>query len=245
MPPAQRVESPAQSVVDGLMRLLVIEDNPKMAGFIAEGLTEQGYAVDVAGTGAEGELLAATEPYDIILLDIMLPDHDGVQICRNLRRRGIRTPVLLLTALSTTADKVTGLDAGADDYLTKPFEFDELVARVRALLRRGQAREAAVLRFEDLEMDLVGRKVTRASRQLSLTAKEFALLEYFLRSPNRVLTRTAIGEHVWDMNFESESNVIDVYVSMLRRKIDKGFDRRLIHTVIGTGYILSTDRPNV
>jgi DNA-binding response OmpR family regulator len=227
------------------MRLLVIEDNPKMAGFIAEGLTEQGYAVDVAGTGAEGELLAATEPYDIILLDIMLPDHDGVQICRNLRRRGIRTPVLLLTALSTTADKVTGLDAGADDYLTKPFEFDELVARVRALLRRGQAREAAVLRFEDLEMDLVGRKVTRASRQLSLTAKEFALLEYFLRSPNRVLTRTAIGEHVWDMNFESESNVIDVYVSMLRRKIDKGFDRRLIHTVIGTGYILSTDRPNV
>ena len=226
------------------MRLLVIEDNAKMAGFIAQGLSEQGYAVDVAHTGEEGEQLAAGTSYDGIILDLMLPDHDGVEICRNLRRRGMKTPVLILTALSTTADKVTGLDAGADDYLTKPFEFDELVARVRALLRRGQAKEASVLQFEDLEMDLVGRRVSRGGGRLSLTTKEFALLEYFMRNPNRVLTRTAIGEHVWDMNFETESNVIDVYVSMLRRKIDKGFERRLIHTVIGAGYMLSAEGPD-
>jgi DNA-binding response OmpR family regulator len=223
------------------MRLLVIEDNAKMAGFIAQGLSEHGYAVDVAHTGEEGERLAAAAPYDGIILDLMLPDHNGVEICRNLRRGGMKTPILILTALSTTADKVTGLDAGADDYLTKPFEFDELIARVRALLRRGQAREASVLQFEDVEMDLVGRRVSRGGQRLNLTTKEFALLEYFMRNPNRVLTRTAIGEHVWDMNFETESNVIDVYISMLRRKIDKGFDRRLIHTVIGAGYMLSTE----
>jgi two-component system, OmpR family, copper resistance phosphate regulon response regulator CusR len=226
------------------MRLLVIEDNAKMAGFIAQGLSEQGYAVDVAHTGGEGESLAAAAPYDGIILDLMLPDQDGVEICRGLRRGGMKTPILILTALSTTADKVTGLDAGADDYLTKPFEFDELVARVRALLRRGQAKEASALRFEDLEMDLVGRRVARGGQRLTLTAKEFALLEYFMRNPNRVLTRTAIGEHVWDMNFETESNVIDVYISMLRRKIDKGFDRRLIHTIIGTGYMLSAEGPD-
>jgi two-component system, OmpR family, copper resistance phosphate regulon response regulator CusR len=225
------------------MRILVIEDNAKMAGFIAQGLSEQGYAVDVAHTGEEGERLAAAAPYDGIILDLMLPDHDGVEICRNLRRAGMKTPILILTALSTTADKVTGLDAGADDYLTKPFEFDELIARVRALLRRGQAREASALQFEDLEMDLVGRRVARRGQRLNLTAKEFALLEYFMRNPNRVLTRTAIGEHVWDMNFETESNVIDVYISMLRRKIDRGFDRRLIHTVIGAGYMLSAEGP--
>ncbi|HVP12138.1 MAG TPA: response regulator transcription factor [Phycisphaerae bacterium] len=226
------------------MRLLVIEDNPKMAGFIAQGLSEQGYAVDVAHTGEEGEHRAAGAPYDGIILDLMLPDQDGLVICRNLRRGGVKTPILILTALSTTADKVTGLDAGADDYLTKPFEFDELVARVRALLRRGQARESSLLQFEDLEMDLVQRRVSRGGQRLTLTTKEFALLEYFMRNPNRVLTRTAIGEHVWDMNFETESNVIDVYISMLRRKIDKGFQRRLIHTVIGTGYVLSAEGPN-
>ena len=226
------------------MRLLVIEDNAKMAGFIAQGLTEHGYAVDVAHTGEEGERLAAEAPYDGIILDLMLPDHNGVEICRDLRRSGMKTPILILTALSTTADKVIGLDAGADDYLTKPFEFDELIARVRALLRRGQAMEASTLQFEDVEMDLVGRRVSRGGQRLNLTTKEFALLEYFLRNPNRVLTRTAISEHVWDMNFETESNVIDVYISMLRRKIDKGFDRRLIHTVIGAGYMLSAEGPD-
>lgn len=229
---------------DDTMRLLVIEDNPKMAALIKKGLAEQGYAVDVAHSGHDGEFMAAGEAYDAVVLDLMLPDQDGLIVCRNLRRRGVHTPVLMLTALSTTQDKVTGLDAGADDYLAKPFEFDELVARIRALLRRGQGREAATLKFEDIEMDLLKRTATRAGKKIKLTAKEFALLEYLLRHPNRVLSRTAIGAHVWDMNFEPESNVIDVYVSMLRRRVDKGFDRQLIHTVIGAGYMLSADPPN-
>ncbi|MCK4659014.1 MAG: response regulator transcription factor [Phycisphaerae bacterium] len=227
------------------MRILVVEDNPKMARFIRQGLAETGYAVDVATGGHDGEHLAATEDYDLVILDVMLPDLDGVQACRNIRRRGAKTPILMLTALSTTADKVKGLDAGADDYLTKPFEFDELLARVRALLRRGQAGEASRLEFAGVEMDLLTRTVSRAGRKIRLTAKEFALLEYFMRNPNRVLTRTSIGEHVWDMNFDSDSNVIDVYVSMLRRKLNKGFDQRLIHTVIGTGYMLSSEASDV
>jgi len=229
---------------DEAMRLLVIEDNPKMAALIKKGLAEQGYAVDVAHSGHDGEFMATGEAYDAVILDLMLPDQDGLIVCRNLRRRGVHTPVLMLTALSTTQDKVTGLDAGADDYLTKPFEFDELVARLRALLRRGQGQEAANLKFEDIELDLLKRTATRAGQKIRLTAKEFALLEYFLRHPNRVLSRTSIGEHVWDMNFEPDSNVIDVYVSMLRRRIDKGFEPTLIHTVIGAGYMLSADPPN-
>lgn len=223
------------------MRLLVIEDNPKMAGFIRQGLTELGYVVDVATTGHDGEHLAATSPFDAIILDVMLPDQDGLQICKNLRRRNIRTPILMVTALSTTSDKVIGLDAGADDYLSKPFEFDELVARIRALLRRGQGAGSTLLRFEDLELDLAQRRVSRGGHRIRLTAKEFSLLEYFMRHPNRVLTRTAIAEHVWDMNFDSDSNVIDVYVSMVRRKIDKDFEKPLIHTVIGAGYVLSAE----
>jgi heavy metal response regulator len=222
-----------------------VEDNPKMARIVRQGLIENGYAVDVAHTGRDGEQMAATEPYDAIILDVMLPEQDGMQACANLRRRRVTTPILMLTALSTTGDKVKGLDAGADDYLTKPFEFDELLARVRALLRRGQAQGASNLKFADLEIDLLARKVTRAERRIKLTAKEFALLEYFMRNPNRVLSRTSIGEHVWDMNFDSDSNVIDVYVSMLRRKMDKGFEQRLIHTVIGTGYVLQTEEPGV
>jgi len=225
------------------MRVLVIEDNPKMSGFIRKGLSEQGYAVDVAQHGHDGEEMASIEPYDVILLDVMLPGQDGLQTVRNLRRRKIAAPVLMLTALSATQDRVAGLDAGADDYLPKPFEFDELLARIRALLRRGQAQEASKLTFGDLEMDLIARKVTRANQAIRLTTKEFALLEYFMRHPNRLMTRTSIGEHVWDMNFDSDSNVIDVYVSMLRRKMDKGFTRRLIHTVIGAGYMLSLDEP--
>jgi two-component system copper resistance phosphate regulon response regulator CusR len=220
------------------VRLLVVEDNPKMARIIRQGLMENGYAVDVAHTGHDGEQMAATEPYDAIILDVMLPEQDGIQVCANLRRRRVPTPILMLTALSTTGDKIKGLDAGADDYLTKPFEFDELLARVRALLRRGQPQGA------DLEIDLLTREVRRSERRVKLTAKEFALLEYFMRNPNRVLSRTSIGEHVWDMNFDSDSNVIDVYVSMLRRKMDKGFGQRLIHTVIGTGYVLRTEEPD-
>jgi len=175
----------------------------------------------------------------------MLPDYDGIQLCKNLRRHKIKTPILILTALSTTENKVDGLNAGADDYLTKPFEIEELLARLRALLRRPQDAESAVLRFEDVEMDLLKRSVTRAAKPIRLTAKEFALLEYFLRSPNRVLTKTLLGERVWDMLFDEESNVVEVYVSRLRRKMDKGFDKRLIHTVIGTGYMLSAEEPAI
>ncbi|UCD27621.1 MAG: response regulator transcription factor [Planctomycetota bacterium] len=223
------------------MRLLVIEDNPKVAAFIRQGFSEQGHVVDVAERGYDGEEMASSESYDAIILDIMLPDEDGVQVCKNLRRRGVKTPIMMLTALSTTTDKVTGLDAGADDYLTKPFEFNELTARVRALLRRGQAQEASVIRFEDVEMDLAGRKVSRSGHRIKLTAKEFALLEFFIRHPNRILSRTTLGEHIWDMNFDTSSNVIDVYVSMLRRKIDKDFEKKLIHTVIGSGYVFGED----
>lgn len=223
------------------MRILLVEDNQKMARFIRQGLIEQGHAVDAAEGGHDGEDMACNEEYDLVILDVMLPDQDGIMTCRNLRRRGLKTPILMLTALSTTGDKVLGLDAGADDYLTKPFEFDELVARIRALLRRGQAQESSCLKFDDLELDLIKRSVTRGGQKIKLTSKEFALLEYFMRHPDRVLTRTGIGEHVWDMNFDSDSNVIDVYVSMLRRKIDKGFERRLIHTIVGTGYKLSLE----
>lgn len=220
------------------MRLLLVEDNSKMAQIILRGLIETGYAVDVSDNGHEGEQMAASQSYDLVILDVMLPGQEGIQVCANMRRRKIKTPVLMLTALATTADKVKGLDAGADDYLTKPFEFDELLARIRALLRRGEAKEAGQLKFADLEIDLASHTVSRAGRRIRLTGKEFALLEYFMRNPNRVLTRTSIGEHVWDMNFDGDSNVIDVYVSMLRRKIDRGFDRRLLHTVIGAGYCL-------
>ncbi|MBP7933433.1 MAG: response regulator transcription factor [Phycisphaerae bacterium] len=220
------------------MRLLVVEDNPKMADFIRQGFAEQGYAVDVAPTAHDGEACAASGNYDCVVLDVMLPDQDGLTVCRHLRRRGVRTPILMLTALGSTSDKVAGLEAGADDYLAKPFEFVELIARVRALLRRGQAQEATTLKFEDLEMDLLARQVTRAGHKIKLTTKEFAMLETFIRNANRVLSRTEISERVWDMNFDPESNVIDVYVSNLRRKVDKGFSRPLIHTVIGTGYCM-------
>lgn len=225
------------------MRILVVEDNPKVAVAIQKGLAVQGYAVDIADRGYDAEEAAVATAYDAIVLDLMLPDRDGVDICRALRRRGLKTPILMLTALSGTQEKVRGLDAGADDYLAKPFEFDELVARIRALLRRGSATESSVLRFEDLELDLVRRTARRKGEKIGLTTREFALLEYFIRNSTRVLSRTQIGEHVWDMNFEPGSNVIDVYVSMLRRKIDKGFDRPLIHTKIGSGYVMSAEPP--
>ncbi len=225
------------------MRFLVIEDNDRLAEQVRKIIEEQSYEVHVTASGREGEQKAARESFDLIILDLMLPDYDGVQLCRNLRRRKIATPILMLTALSSTEDKVEGLNAGADDYLPKPFEPEELLARVRALLRRAQPSESTVLSFEDLEMDLVKRKVSRAGKPIDLTAKEFALLEYLLRNPDRVLTRTNIAERVWGLLFEEESNVIEVYVSRVRRKVDKDFEKQLIHTVIGTGYVLSADRP--
>jgi DNA-binding response OmpR family regulator len=218
------------------MRILVVEDNPRMASAIRHGLKEQGYVVDLSASGHEAEEMAAIEPYDLIVLDRMLPDRDGVEVCRNLRRRGLSTPVLVLTALSSTAEKVTGLDAGADDYLPKPFEFEELLARVRALLRRGQATEATRLEYDSLEIDLVRRTVRRSGDAIRLSAREFALLEFLARNPERVLDRMTIAQKVWDMTYEPSSNVIDVYISTLRRKIDRGYDPPLIHTVVGMGY---------
>jgi DNA-binding response OmpR family regulator len=225
------------------MKFLVIEDNPKLSGQLNRTLSDNGYAVEVEASGHEGEEKAAMGSYDGIILDLMLPDHDGVQICKNLRRRKVSTPILMLTALSGTAEKVAGLEAGADDYLTKPFDQEEFVARVRALVRRAQIDEGAVLRFEDIEMDLLKHAVTRAGKPIPLTRREFVLLEHFLRNPNRIQTRSLLGERVWDISFAEESNVIEVYMSRLRNKIDKGFDKPLFHTVIGSGYILSEDGP--
>jgi two-component system copper resistance phosphate regulon response regulator CusR len=207
-----------------------------MAAAVQKGLREHGFAVDVSHTGFEGEEQASSGVYDLILLDLMLPDRDGAEVCRNLRRRGVASKVLMLTALSSVDDKVSGLDSGADDYLTKPFEFDELLARARALLRRGEASESRHLRCEDLELDLYSRIARRAGQEVELSNKEFALLEYFMRNPDRVLSRAQIGDKVWDMNFEPSSNVVDVYVSALRKKVDRGFPTELIHTVKGVGY---------
>jgi DNA-binding response OmpR family regulator len=222
----------------GPVRILLVEDNSKLAAAIARGLQAQGYSTDVCGTGFEAEELAADEPYDLVLLDRMLPDRDGLDVCRNLRRRGVKSPVLMLTALSAIPERVAGLDAGADDYLTKPFEFEELLARIRALLRRGQATEATRLAYAGLELDLLKRTVERDGRRIKLSAKEFALLELLLRNADRVIDRMTIAQKVWDIQFEPASNVIDVYISSLRRKIDLGFPEPLIQTVFGTGYRL-------
>jgi DNA-binding response OmpR family regulator len=222
------------------MRILVVEDQPKTSQFVKRGLNEVGYSVDVAESGSAAESFIASSEYDLIILDVMLPDQSGIDTARHIRRDGFHGPILMLTALSTTKDKVNGLDAGADDYLTKPFSFEELLARVRALLRRhpGNSQLSSTLKFSDLEMDLIHRKVRRLNDEITLTAKEFALLEYFLRNPDRPLGRVSIAEHVWDINFDSESNVIDVYVNLLRKKIDSPYEKKLIHTVVGVGYVL-------
>ncbi len=223
------------------MRILVVEDQKKMAGFLKKGLQEVGYSVDLAETGGAGESLAAENPYDLVILDVNLPDQSGLDTARHMRADGYQGPLLMLTALSGTKDKVRGLDAGADDYLTKPFAFEELLARVRALFRRKGSTESSKLNFADVEMDLLTRKVTRQNKDVPVTGKEYSLLEYFLRNPNRVLTRTEISEHVWDVHFDTESNVIDVYVNFLRKKVDQPFGKKLIHTVVGQGYILKDE----
>ncbi len=222
------------------MRILVVEDQAKTSQFVKKGLVEVGYSVDIAESGSSAESFMASSEYDLVILDVMLPDQSGIDTARHLRRDGFIGPILMLTALSTTKDKVNGLDAGADDYLTKPFSFDELLARVRALLRRSSTKNIlnSVLKFSDLEMDLVHRKVKRQNTEISLTAKEFSLLEYFLRNPERPLGRVSIAEHVWDIDFDSESNVIDVYVNLLRKKVDSPYNKKLIHTVVGIGYVL-------
>ncbi len=222
------------------MRILVVEDQPKTAQFLKKGFNEVGYSVDIAESGSAAESYLASSEYDLVILDVMLPDQSGIDTARHIRRDGYQGPLMMLTALSTTKDKVHGLDAGADDYLTKPFAFDELLARVRALLRRNSSKTGvdSVLKYSEIEMDLVHRKVTRNGQEITLTAKEFSLLEYFLRNPERPLGRTSIAEHVWDISFDSESNVIDVYVNLLRKKIDAGFSKKLIQTVVGVGYVL-------
>lgn len=220
------------------MRILVVEDQPKMASFIKKGLNAQGYLVDVSETGMGAESMMAETVYDLIVLDVNLPDQNGMDTARHIRNDGFKGPILMLTALSSTKDKIHGLDAGADDYLTKPFDFDELLARIRALLRRNSGSGTSKLRFGDIEMDLVHRKVTRATIEINLTSREFSLLEYFMRNPNRPLTRVEISEHVWDVNFDTNTNVIDVYINMLRKKIDTPFQKKLIHTMVGYGYIL-------
>lgn len=223
------------------MRLLIVEDQRKMASFLKRGLAEAGYAVDLAETAAAGECLAAENIYDLIILDVMLPDQNGFDTARHFRKDGYKGPILMLTALSSTKDKVSGLDAGADDYLIKPFAFDELLARIRALLRRQGSDVQSELRLADLEMNLLTRKVTRDGKEIILTPKEFALLEYLLRNPNRPVSRTTLYEHVWDVHFDNESNVIDVYINMLRKKIDQGAKKKLIHTVVGVGYVLKQE----
>ncbi len=223
------------------MRILVVEDQIKMAQFVKKGLTEVGYAVDISESGASAETMVAENEYDLVVLDIMLPDQNGMDTARHLRRDGYEGPILMLTALATTKDKVNGLDAGADDYLTKPYSFDELLARVRALLRRKNSTtgvSSSTLRYQDLELDLLSRKARREGQDITLTVKEFSLLEYLLRNVERPVTRVQIAEHVWDVHFDSESNVIDVYINLLRKKIDSPFSKKLIHTVVGTGYVL-------
>jgi two-component system, OmpR family, response regulator len=220
------------------VRVLVVEDEVKMAALLQRGLREEGYAVDVASEGSEALWLATENGYDAIVLDVMLPDLDGFEVCRKLREAGRWSPVLMLTARDGVPDRVAGLDAGADDYLTKPFSFAELLARLRALVRRGAPERPAVLRVGDLVLDPATRRVARDGSPVELTAREFALLEFFMRHPGEVLSRTRLIEHVWDFAFEGDSNVVDVYVRYLREKIDRPFARDSIETVRGAGYRL-------
>jgi len=223
------------------MRLLIVEDERKVASFIKRGLEEEGYAVDVARDGEEGLAMALDGVHDLFILDIGLPKMNGLQVLGELRKRNVATPVLLLTVRATIEDKVLGLDAGADDYLTKPFAFQELVARIRALLRRRAEGSPALLTFSNLVLDPARRAVSRGGQKIDLTAKEFSILEYFMRNAGRVLTRTQIIEHVWDYDFDTGTNLVDVYVNYLRKKVDSDREPKLIHTVRGVGYVLKAE----
>jgi len=218
------------------MRILIIEDEKKVADFIKRGLKEEGYSVDVAIDGEEGYFQVSCSEYDVIILDLMLPKIDGISLCKKLRADKINVPILMLTAKDSIKDKVIGLDSGANDYLTKPFSFEELLARIRALLRKSETATPTKLQIDDLILDLLTHKVTRAGKEIILTNKEYALLEYLMRNAGSIVTRTMISEHVWDIDFDTFTNVIDVYVNYLRNKIDKGHKKKLIHTVRGRGY---------
>jgi DNA-binding response OmpR family regulator len=220
------------------MRVLVVEDSRRLAGIIKRGLLEEGYAVDSAYDGEEAQYMAETTPFDLIVLDVMLPKKDGLAVCRDLRTKNVNTPILMLTAKDSVEDKVVGLDAGADDYVVKPFAFAELLARLRALLRREVSPKVQKYEVGDLTLDPQSREVSRDGRRIDLTSKEYAILEYFMRRPNAVVTRTMLGENVWDYEFDGLSNIIDVYVRRLRKKIDRDGEDSLIQTVRGAGYRL-------
>jgi DNA-binding response OmpR family regulator len=225
-----------------IVRILVVEDDARVASFIRRGLREEQYTVDVAGDGEQGHFLAQTGEYDLIILDLLLPKMDGIDVVRRLRKEGVTVPVLILTAKEELKDKVTGLNAGADDYLTKPFGFEELLARIRALLRRRGDLIPTVLKAADLELDSLRHRVMRGGKDLDLTNREYELLEYLMRHQQQTVTRTMLAEHVWEYNFDPLSNVIDVHVARLRRKIDSGFAVKLLQTVRGSGYMLSAGK---
>ncbi len=220
------------------MRILIVEDEPKVASFIRRALEEESYAVDVCTDGRQGRDLACEVNYDLIILDLMLPNLPGLEVLKGIRAEKVKTPILILTARSEVDQRVKGLDAGADDYLTKPFAIEELLARARALLRRASGETSGILQIDDLTLNPITHEVTRGGQRIELTSKEYALLEYMMRNSGRVLTRPMISEHVWDLDFDTFTNVIDVYISYLRNKIDKGRERNLIHTVRGSGYTL-------
>ena len=225
-------------------RILVVEDEPKVALFVKRGLEENGFSIDIAYDGYVGEKMFEANEYDLVILDINLPHKNGFELCKDIRSMNQKVPVLMLTALGTTHDKLAGFDSGADDYLIKPFEFRELLARIRSLLKRSSVTDTGfrILKFLDLEMNLDTYEVTRGSKKIELTQKEFALLEYLLRNKERVVSRIDIAEKVWDITFDTGTNVIDVYVNFLRKKIDKDFPQKLIHTRTGVGYILKAGK---
>jgi DNA-binding response OmpR family regulator len=224
------------------MRILIVEDDRKVGAFLQKGLKEEQYAVDVCRDGEEAVDWASINSYDVIVLDIMLPKKDGFAVCRELRQKGMLTPILMLTAKDSVEDKVSGLTEGADDYLTKPFSFEELLARIRALLRRTQDYKTKELRVGDLELDPIKRLATRAGKQIPLSGKEYALLEYLMRNKGRVVTESMIVEHVWDMNYEGTSNIVNVYINYLRKKIDSEFEVKLVRTIRGHGYTIDESR---
>lgn len=221
------------------MRILLVEDERRLSNIIKKGLTEEGFAVDTAYDGEDGQYLAESENYDLIILDLMLPKIDGVTVCQELRQKGVKTPILMLTAKSRLEDKVAGLDSGADDYLTKPFAFLELRSRIHALIRRSKQQSSPLLSIVDLKLDPIKHVVQRKERVITLTPKEFSILELLMRHKDETISRTMIIEHVWDYNFDNMSNIVDVFVAALRRKIDKGHQVKLIHTVHGVGYKIS------
>ena len=225
------------------MRVLLVEDEPKVVDFVKKGLEEQGFEVVVAYDGQMGERLAISGNHDLLILDAILPYQNGFELCRNIRKKNIHTPVLMLTALSTIDDKISGFDAGADDYLVKPFEFKELVARIKALTKRstGVMQTTNKLKVADLELNMDKKHAVRGEKIIELTAKEFSLLEFLMRSKGRVVSRSEIAEKVWDINFDTGTNVVDVYINILRKKIDRDYDQKLIHTRVGLGYSLDDE----